>query len=188
MENPKKSWWARWWMWPVYAIAAMFAIALIDISNDGAYKAGHATTAPAQDTQASTTIPNYTIVNKIQTRYDEGNSYYVLIDKTDLSNDSFREIVKSVVRDIVAKKGQKVSIEIFDDMGALEVSYKQYGEMSLGRVLTASEDLLLERHYIAAYSGQLETGLYKNSLMFFPAAFTSSDTVGDYVDTIEFNP
>jgi hypothetical protein len=48
--------------------------------------------------------------------------------------------------------------------------------------------MLLERHYVAAYSGQLETGIYANSLMFFPAAFTSNDQVGNYVETVEFNP
>lgn len=120
-------------------------------------------------------------------RYDGGKNYYVLIDPVDLSPDSFKADIKAIAKKIVAEKGKKISIELHDSRESLNISYKQYGDQSLGRPRTDEENKVAERHFIAAYDGELETGIYLNSLMFFPGAFKDSPEVGKYVETIEFD-
>ena len=125
----------------------------------------------------------YTLANK---RYDGGVNYYLLIDPVDLDS-SFQEGVKTVVRDMVKKNGGKISIEIHDSRESLEISYKQYGIGTLNRVRTDEENSIIERHYIASYDGELET-MGENTLMFFPSAFSSDPTVGQFVVSTTFNP
>jgi len=120
-------------------------------------------------------------------RYDGGKNYYVLIDPVDLSSDSFKTDIKVMAKKIVAEKGKKISIELHDSRESLNISYKQYGDQSLGRPTTVEENKIKEKHFIAAYAGELETGIYPNSLMFFPGAFKDSPEVGKYVETIEFD-
>lgn len=126
----------------------------------------------------------YELLNK---RYDGGKNYYVLIDPVDLSSDSFKNDIKNIAKKIVTEKGNKISIEIHDKKTTLDLSYKQYGDMSLGRVLNQSE--LDERaiHLIADFSGNLETNIYLNSLSFFPGAFEDNTKIGRYLETIEFD-
>lgn len=119
-------------------------------------------------------------------RYDGGRDLYVLINPVDLSSDKFKDSVKAIIRDVVSKKGNKISIEIHDKRESLDLSYKQYGDMSLGRVRTQAESDEQEIHYIAVYSGELETGPYINSLSFFPGASKDNSVVGKYVGTLEF--
>lgn len=131
---------------------------------------------------------SYQIIETSKERADKASVLYVLIDPVDVSNSSFEEKVKDVVRQVVAKQGGKVSVNLFDDRDALKLAYRQYGTQTLGRARNAEETALLERHYIASFDGQLQTGLYSNTLTFFPMAFTSSAVVGKYVDSGEFNP
>lgn len=126
----------------------------------------------------------YELSNK---RYDGGKNYYVLIDSIDLSSDIFKADIKAVVKKIVAERGKKVSIELHDSKESLNISYKQYGDQSLGRPKTDQENRIVERHFIAAYDGELQTGIYPNSLMFFPGAFKDSPEIGKFVETIEYD-
>lgn len=49
----------------------------------------------------------------------------------------------------------------------LDLHYRQYGDLSLGRVRTPAESELLSRHLVAAFSGALSTDLYPNTLYWF---------------------
>ncbi len=124
----------------------------------------------------------YTITNK---RFDGGVNYYVLIDPVDLSNDSFKEDIKAIVKQMVEKKGPNISIELHDKIESLQISYKQYGDLSLGRPRTNAEEKLMAIHYIAGYQGNLETGLYYNTLWYFPI---NTEVNTKYSGNEEFNP
>ncbi|MEH6993714.1 hypothetical protein V7075_13530 [Neobacillus drentensis] len=131
---------------------------------------------------------NYQIIYSIDKRYDGGTSYYVLIDPVDSNNTAFMDDVKYLINTFVKEYGRKISIEIFDDRNVLEVEYKLYGDLSLGRPLTDAENQQRAIHYIAGYSGELETGLYFNSLWLFPAADSNTPQVGKYASGMEYNP
>ena len=131
----------------------------------------------------------YTIIHTITTqRYDGGVTYYVLIDPIDLKNDKFKDNIKSIIRDIVKKKGGKITIEFHDKIESLNISYKQYGDMSLKRPRNQREEEIEAVHFIAAFSGQLKTYAYFNTLDFFTVAFSDHPIVGKYGEQIEFNP
>ena len=145
----------------------------------------------SKNTQAVKEVktPKYQVVYEASNkRYDGGNSFYVLIDSIDLSNDQFKEGIKELVKKLAKEKGGKNSFEIHDNRKSLDVSYKQYGDMSLGRPRTEEENQIQAIHFVAIFSGQLETNIYKNTLSFFPGAFTGYSKVGKYVKTIEFDP
>lgn len=131
---------------------------------------------------------NYQIIHSIDKRYDGGTSYYVLIDPVNLSKTNFTDDVKNIINKFVKDNGRKISIEIFDDRDVLELEYKLFGDLSLDRPLTENEYQQKAIHYIAGFSGELETGLYLNTLYFFPAADSSIPEVGNYVNTMEYNP
>ncbi|MBU1293124.1 hypothetical protein KJ819_03625 [Patescibacteria group bacterium] len=128
------------------------------------------------------------IVQTSKERSDGGIVFYLLIDPVELSDASFKNNVTGWVRDLTKAHGTKVSLNFFDDANALNLAYRQYGTLSLGRARTAEETALLERHYIASFDGELENMLYRNTLSFFPAASKSSAVVGKYVGASEFNP
>lgn len=134
-------------------------------------------------------VINYKIENKAVIRYDKAPSYFVLINKVDLSNDKFKEDIQNLINRIVTEKGAKISIEIFDSKEALELMYQSsYGVNTLGRALNNDENKLLTQHCIASFSGELETDMYLNTLYFFPSAFQDSPEVGKYVEIKKYNP
>lgn len=59
--------------------------------------------------------------------------------------------------------------------------------MSLGRATTKDENNLQAPHYIAAFDGELKTGLYPNTLSFFPSS-NDNKTIEKYEGMVEFNP
>jgi hypothetical protein len=127
----------------------------------------------------------HTLDNK---RFDGGKSFYVLIQPVALSDQGFKDDIKSIIKKLVAENGSKISVDVFDSRQALDVLYKQYGDLSLGRVRTAQEDNLVTNHEIASFTGNLTTGPYLNTLYFFPNAYTGTPHVGKYVGIIEYNP
>lgn len=112
----------------------------------------------------------------------------MLIDPVNLSSGTFKESIKKIIRKIVSEKGDKISIDIFDNSKALEIHYKGYGIMTLGRVFTKQENKELAQHHIAGFSGELKTDVYLNTLYFSPGAFKDHPKVGKYVEIVEFNP
>lgn len=143
---------------------------------------------PQKSTIPEPTI-SYKIVHETFIRYDGAPSYFVLIDKVDISNDKFMLEIKGIINKITKEKVKKISIDFLDDKNALDLMYKShYGANTLGRPLTKKELKTLERHNIASFAGELENNLYTNTLMFFPSAFKDAPEVGKYVKSEEFNP
>lgn len=143
----------------------------------------------SEPSKAEEKIPKYQIAYELSDkRYDGGKNYYVLIDPIDLSNDSFKNDMKIIVKKIVAEKGNKISVDILDDKNTLDLFYKShYGTNQLGRILNQTEVNQVGDHLIAAYSGELNTGLYLNTLDFFPGTFKDNPKVGMYIESMEYN-
>lgn len=136
-------------------------------------------------------VINYKIEKETVIRFDKAPSYFVLIDKVDLSNNKFKEGIKNLINKIVAENGAKINIEIIDDKNTLEIMYKShYGVNTLGRILNKSEIGQLGKHVIASFSGELGTDYqaYFNTLYFFPSASKESSEIRKYVETIEYDP
>ena len=149
---------------------------------------------------------NYEIIYTLNhLRYDGGIAYYILIDPIDLSDDTFKDNIKEIIRKIVEEKGKKISIEIFDKRDSLQNGYEydaedpgewlEYNDEELEewKAWITNEEILndLAIHCIASYDGGLETGLYLNTLYFF--IYSESDNaenpeIDKYVDIIQFNP
>ena len=136
------------------------------------------------------TAPEHTLVYVASgKRYDGGSAYYALLTTpVDISTEEFKEGIRALVQSIVAERGRGISIELHDNRESLDLSYKQYGDQSLDRALTQGERDVLARHFIASFDGELDTGIYRNTLMFFPSAFRQHSVVGRYVASEEFNP
>lgn len=141
-----------------------------------------------QQSEKSTNIPKYEIIYELlKKRYDDGKYYYVLMNNVNTSNDKFKNDIKIIIKKITQEKGTKISIEFYDKKEILELSYKQYGTLSLKKPLTQEETFEKSVHHIADYSGELENGIYFNTLTFFPSTFTDNPKVGKWLETIEFN-
>lgn len=134
-------------------------------------------------------LPKYEIVYEVKDkRYDGGVNYYVLIEPINLADDSFKNDIKALVNQIVKEKGSKISIEFFDKKEALEFHYDKWVKMAISRPQTQQENDLLALHYIAGFSGELQTDPDFNSLSFFLATFKDNPKVGKYVENMKFNP
>ena len=128
-------------------------------------------------------------------RYDGAITYYVLIDPIDLSDDSFKEHIKEIIRKIVEEKDKKISIELFDKRSSLENGYKdgKFDEaMDLEEWKNWFTDEIINDlaiHSIATYDGELENYFYLNTLSFFTYSdYAENTAVHKYEETIEFNP
>jgi hypothetical protein len=132
-------------------------------------------------------IPEYKILYETTKRYDGGIDYYVLINKVDLKNSAFKKDIKSIIDELVEKKGKKISIEFHDNKRSLDISYRQFGQMK-GFPKTEEEKKLMAKSFIAVYAGDMEVGIFLNTLMYFPGALKSNPEVGKYVEIISYNP
>jgi len=121
-------------------------------------------------------------------RYDKAPSYFVLIDKVNLKNNSFVTEIERVINKIVSEKGGKITIDFFDDKKALELYYNSNYGINIGKLLNKSENNLLAQHSIASFSGENSADMHYNTLYIFPAASKDNPNVGKYVKTKEFNP
>jgi len=110
---------------------------------------------------------NYEIIRTSNVRVDGAVTYYVLIDPVDLSNDSFKEDIKEIIKKIVEEKGRKIDIEIFDKRDSLENGYKdenfveEIGDLEEWDNWFTDEiinDLAI--HCIASFGGQNDCDLY----------------------------
>lgn len=121
-------------------------------------------------------------------RYDKAPSYFVLIDKVNLKNDSFVNEIERVINKIVSEKGGKINIDFFDDKKALELYYNSNYGINIGKLLNKSENNLLAQHSIASFSGENSADMHYNTLYIFPNASKDTPNIGKYVKTKEFNP
>ncbi|SEM73335.1 hypothetical protein SAMN05192533_105128 [Mesobacillus persicus] len=139
--------------------------------------------------EGATSEYNYKIIYEVEKRYDGALSYYVLIDPVNVENTKFKDKMNYIVNDLVKKKGNKISVEIYDNKDALVLHYKLYGDMSLGRVLNNEEYIFVGNHHVAGFSGELNTDLFFNTLYYYPAANSEDNPlVGKYAGAIEYNP
>jgi hypothetical protein len=138
--------------------------------------------------KAVSPAPKYTIVHELsKKRYDGGLYEYVLIEPVSLKDGSYKSQVRSVIRDLVAKKGGKISIELHDREDSLDISFKQYGDLSLGHARTAEENAIQAIHFIAHYTGQMSSNPLP-TLGYFPNALKSDPNVGQFVGDEDFDP
>ncbi len=149
------------------------------------------------DNNGNTEIEYEIIYTLMNIRLDGGITYYVLIDSIDLSDDTFKDNIKEIIRKVVEEKGKKISIEIFDKRSSLENGYKDdkfYAIADLkGWENWITDEILndLAIHSIASYDGELENSFYFNTLWFFTysdSGNTENPEIDDYVEIIEFNP
>jgi len=125
------------------------------------------------DNNGNTEIEYEIIYTLMNIRLDGGITYYVLIDPIDLSDDTFKDNIKEIIRKVVEEKGKKISIEIFDKRSSLENGYKDdkfYAIADLkGWENWITDEILndLAIHSIASYDGELENSFYFNTLWFF---------------------
>jgi len=141
---------------------------------------------------------NYEIIRTSNVRVDGAVTYYVLIDPVDLSNDSFKEDIKEIIKKIVEEKGRKIDIEIFDKRDSLENGYKdenfveEIGDLEEWDNWFTDEiinDLAI--HCIASFGGQNDCDLYLNTLYFFiysDSVDSENIVTSKYAEIIEYNP
>ncbi len=144
----------------------------------------------SQEKDKNVDNPEYRIVKEINgKRYDNGVVYLVLIEKVDLSNDDFKNHIKTFVNSIAKEKGLKISIDFFDEESTLELYYKShYGENSLERPLEKKETEEIGNHLIASFSGELKTDLFFNTLSFFPGNVSKNSETKNFIENIEYSP
>ncbi len=134
----------------------------------------------------------YEIIHVIKDRFDGALTYYILISPQDLSTDDFKKDIEQLIRYFTSVKGKKVSLDIYDDKEALEYGYVEtYGtiEQSLGIINNTEIIEHLALHCIANFDGELETGIYYNTLWFFIYAdYVDNSLINKYTDIVEFNP
>jgi len=149
------------------------------------------------------TVPAYEIIETANDRFDEKPTYRILIDPVDLTNDAFKEDVRRVVADVVEKKGEKLSVDIFDSRDAYE-AFKEKTDVNRGCVYDGTGNLVsdtatvkacleglttrMETHYIAFYEGYLDGADTDHWLSYFPSAFKDHPNVGAFVGNTDFNP
>ena len=141
---------------------------------------------------------NYEIIRTLNVRVDGAVTYYVLIDPIDLSNDSFKEDIKEIIKKIVEEKGRKIDIEIFDKRDSLENGYKdenfveEIGDLEEWDNWFTDEIIKdLAIHSIASFVGENDYGPYFNTLFFFiysDSVDSENIVTSKYAEIIEYNP
>jgi len=135
---------------------------------------------------------SYEIIYKSFDRFDGAPTYYILINTQNLDNEDFKNIIKQLVIDITSDKGKKISIDIYDDESALEYGYiYDHGTFEEWESIVNDQDIInhFALHCIATFEGELNTGMYFNTLWFFIFSDQVDNIlIDEYVDVIEFNP
>ncbi len=169
-------------IWKIFGVAAVIFLILFGVTTDS--KETEKATKTKRIVKDEKKLKYQIIHEWSDHRYDGGKEYNVLINPVDLTSSKFKEDIKAIAQKIVAEKGKRISIVFHDSRESLNSYYKGYTEL---RPWTKEENKIMEKHYIAAYSGELEASTYLNSLMFFPSAFKGSPEVGKFVETIEYD-
>jgi hypothetical protein len=125
------------------------------------------------------------IHESVASRFDGATTYHVLIAPVDLKDDKFKDSIKQLISRFVAEKGKKISLEIYDNKDVLEASYNK---MSSPGTMDAKQKENRSLHFLAFFDGDMSTGIYSDTLSFFPGAFKDNKSVGKYIETIEYKP
>ena len=147
-----------------------------------------ATLAPAPPPPAT---PKYSVVGQSDKRFDGEPVYFMVIDPVDSSTDGFKQDVKLVLQAVAdTDGGPDFSARIFDDEAIANEALSQEMNPPLGESPdeTAAFEDLKGQHLVAMYAGGLATGVYPYELMWYPAAFTYTPNVGQFVASEEWKP
>ena len=136
---------------------------------------------------------SYKIIHVLKNyRHDGGGLYFILIDPIDIGEAGFKDYIKKLVSEVVKEKGLSISLDIYDNLEALNYGYKyEVASPEEWKKIVSNKEIMakLARHCIASFDGNLETGLYKNTLWFF--IFSDQVNIGEIdklSEVIEYNP
>ena len=134
----------------------------------------------------------YKIIYTSFDRADGAPTLYVLINTQDLDNDDFKDNIKGLIIDITSDKGNKISIDIYDDERALRYgNIYDHGNLDQWENIVNDQDIInhLAVHCLATFDGELDTGMYFNTLWFFIFSDqVENNLIEEYAEAIEFNP
>lgn len=178
------------------AVVATLALALVGCGGGTTSAPSTSTVAVPATTTPQPATPNYKIVAKTTSqRFDHKANYYIVIDPVDLSNDSFKQNVKLVLRAVAKTNGDpNFSADVFDDENTAKTAY-QYD--TNGSDATASDlrahHAQAEQHEVAMYDGGIADAKSSAaddaySIGWYPSAFTSTPNVGRYVSFEQWKP
>lgn len=158
-----------------------------DTASDSAREA--ATTSAAvlrQVPSPPTAAPEYTVIAERLNRYDGEPNYYAVIGPVDTNTDAFQADVKQVLQALAHQHGSlDFSASVFDDEAVAQEAFDEQENLEIG---DDSSRQRREQHLIAMYSGGLDTTGYPYLISWYPAAFTGSPNVGQWVDTEQWRP
>ena len=138
--------------------------------------------------------PNYRQIQRnVSDRRDGKYSYYVVIDPVDLSNDGFKQNVKLVLQAIAKDNGgPNFSARIFDDEAVANNYLSDKSDPPLDQGVVKEHNAQEEQHLIATFVGGIDQDTAQPStadtaynISWFPAAFTGSPNVGQYVELFD---
>ena len=208
----KRSWFAKHKI--LTAILVLLVLVVIGSAIGGSSKTNQSTpaapdnanAASSSQSQASKAVPvssqpqepvsNYKIAySNTSQRLDNAETVYVVIDPVDLSNDSFKQKVKTIIKDLAAKKGVKeFSANIYDNA---DVAAQDYN-MTLPNGKADGQTKLAEQgqHLVAEYDGGIDMDTAQVSredkaytISWYPGADKTTPNVGKYVSIDEqFKP
>jgi hypothetical protein len=158
------------------------------------------TTAPQPATATpQPATPHYTVLWADQRGGKKINTeYYVVIDPVDLSNDSFKQNVKLILRAIATNNpwhGPNFSALIFDNEAAArgEISWTKDASSLTDSEVDALDALSLV-HLVASYMGGINDAAQKSTaddaykISWFYLAPDDNPTVGKYVSNEQWKP
>lgn len=136
---------------------------------------------------------NYEIIHTLENaRYDGGYFYYILIDPIDINDSNFKDNIKKTISKIVEEKGINIGLDIYDNLEALNYGYEyDTAPMEEWEKLISNEEIMvkLARRCIATFDGNLDTGLYYNTLWFFIYSdHANISEIDKLSEVIEYNP
>jgi hypothetical protein len=169
----------------VFCLTILVSLSFVSCKKQVTVTTNPPLTPPSNDikvTPPSEVIPNYEIIKKTdQKRADKGLTCYIIIRPVDLTSDTFVGQIKNLVKKMVTVdlKQEKITIEIFDSMNALDMYVNDNN----------SKSPLLVTHHIATYVGDSSDEIYKNTLYLFPNSTKEDKSeAGKYFDIIDFDP
>jgi hypothetical protein len=147
--------------------------------------------AAAQPTMPQPAPPKYSVVgSSTNVRLDNKVTYDVAISPVDLTSDSFKQGVRSVLEDIASTHGgdPNFSADVYDDDGLAKTEYANLGTPLADPEGVRALDVDEQQHLVAMYDGGIDqnsaqpgTGESAYSISWYPSADEGTPNVGKYV-------
>jgi len=169
----------------VLGLFGLFILLIIFAVHQANKSAAQPYTAPAvaRDSAAyKASLPKYTVAFHVNgDDYKKPSYYYLSMDFPKLADGKFKEDVKAVTKDMLSIYGDKIVIQYSDDTDTLQSLYREQASPE-----SVSSNESYPNHLVATYTGNIDTGAYSNTLVFFPDAFTTTPQVGSLKETVSF--